>query len=78
MREARADNGKVPGPLGVRFCDGAPRGLKVKAWGNSCIHSKLPNEPLTRMRKPFSTPAAAWVTQKLPRAPLLRRSMALA
>ena len=41
----------MPGPFGVLFWDGPCRGLKVKACGNSCIHSRLPFVPLTRMRK---------------------------
>ena len=43
---------------------GALRGLKRSCWGTSWFHSRVPLVPLTRMARLFSTPAAAWVTQK--------------
>ena len=55
---------------------GPVAGLNDRICGTSCSHSSVPFVPLTRMRRQFSTPAAACVTQKLPRAPFERRNKA--
>ena len=64
-------SGSVPGPFGVRISTGESSGLKSSWVGFSCIHSRVPSVPETRIRRQFSTPAAAWVTRN-DRAPRCR------